>query len=532
MYAITQSQIDQIKQDNIKTQKFIDDEQKRVVKDSINNPKSLDFSPKNKKAKTRTSKNCIKIENVKVIGVKLLDYDYIKKLENRYSNRCLKVNDIELILTELTNKYINNGYIASRVYLPQQKIPKVLQIMVMEGQIEDIKVDSNSSLFLGNITPNMKGNPVQINDLEQAIAQLNRLSSNNATFELQPGSKDGDSIILLKNQMSKRYSLSSSYDNQGSKSTGERSASFTFGLDNPFGLNDNLNYTYKLSYPNIKDEKEMIMKSISYSVPYGYYNFSFSNSDTLSKSMYLAGVDKVYSTNKSKSKSLTIDYLAYKKKMESFKVSLNITQSDTKAILNILGAMIESGSHSVVSNLSVSYAIPLWDAMLTIDGALKKGKLKDMDDSGDTNSKFQLYTYGINLVLPFKVLDESFMFNSSLSGQYAKQILPSSQTFSIGGLYSVRGFNNNSLSGDNGFYIRNELSYTSGVLKFYVGYDYGYIEDEGGLTGAVVGTTLSYSLMNLDLFYTIPLHRGALSDEVFYPNQDEEKTYFRMNLNY
>jgi hemolysin activation/secretion protein len=70
----------------------------------------------------------------------------------------------------------------------------------------------------------------------------------------------------------------------------------------------------------------------------------------------------------------------------------------------------------------------------------------------------------------------------------------------IGSLYSVRGFNRSSLSGDHGFFVRNEvgmrrpfdLAGVTGSVRPWLGLDYGrvYSRNEGVPEGALTGLAL------------------------------------------
>src|SRR5690606_13476701 len=70
------------------------------------------------------------------------------------------------------------------------------------------------------------------------------------------------------------------------------------------------------------------------------------------------------------------------------------------------------------------------------------------------------YTLTASYLHPFQLLGERFSFDSVLSAQRSEDVLFSPQRFSLGGLYSVRGFKEQSVSGDSGYYLRNQLRWT------------------------------------------------------------------------
>ena len=74
-------------------------------------------------------------------------------------------------------------------------------------------------------------------------------------------------------------------------------------------------------------------------------------------------------------------------------------------------------------------------------------------------AQFQKYTADISWYRPFNIGEQRFSYRVSLSGQYSDDILYSSEKLGIGDDTTVRGFKENSIMGDKGFYMRNEIGY-------------------------------------------------------------------------
>lgn len=134
-------------------------------------------------------------------------------------------------------------------------------------------------------------------------------------------------------------------------------------------------------------------------------------------------------------------------------------------------------------------------------------------------------------------------FVSEMNGQYAKQTLFGSEQFSVGGYYSVRGFRENYINGDSGYYFRNKINFNIGSLiapftknqndkqqgffsknlahlnKFSVEpfYDYGYVKNKfvdngagGRLAGAGIKTLFSSRYFNAALTYSWATNQSHL----------------------
>jgi len=117
-------------------------------------------------------------------------------------------------------------------------------------------------------------------------------------------------------------------------------------------------------------------------------------------------------------------------------------------------------------------------------------------------------------------LTNNLYFSSAYFGQISSAPLYTSQRISIGGEYSVRGFKDISISGDEGYYWRNELTYTTSPLPYSLGpvnivfaLDTGAIRpdpndnyEQGHLTGTALGLRTQQRYMNSSLFISTALY--------------------------
>ena len=101
-----------------------------------------------------------------------------------------------------------------------------------------------------------------------------------------------------------------------------------------------------------------------------------------------------------------------------------------------------------------------------------------------------------------------------LRGQYSNNNLFGTEEISVGGIYSVRGFNKTGLSGNKGFYARNELSQRYDLNEFilmpYIGFDYGFVDKNiysmgGEITGGAIGSRVYWKKINFELLYNTPI---------------------------
>lgn len=141
---------------------------------------------------------CQRISHIEITHSSLITPSRRKALTTPWINRCLSLADINALVRNITQDYLSQGYITSRVWLPEQDISHgQLYIAITEGRIESITRNGKSSLAITMAFPNRVGQVLNLRDLEQGLEQLNRLPSQPLTIDIQPGTKPGFSRIEL-----------------------------------------------------------------------------------------------------------------------------------------------------------------------------------------------------------------------------------------------------------------------------------------------------------------------------------------------
>ena len=498
--------------------------------------------------KVAESSKCWPINKIKLKGIHLLAVTKAN-LEKKYSGRCISAKDIQNLMSELTAKYINKGFVTARVYLPAQDLTQgTLQLLIIEGKVTDIHQDEGDGVvYLGNILPDAKGQPFNLRDLEQAIEQLNRLASNNASFTLEPGEYAGETIINLHNNPSKRWHVSTSYDNRGSDSTGQNQIGTSLALDNPLGINDYLSVTHRRSQHYSDSYKGSSSTSVVYIAPYGYSTFTLLGAHSIYDSPLYAPSGMTLNTRgDTKQLSLLWDYVVYRNQSDRLTLSGQVSGKETKSYLQDVLLDVSSRRLSIL-DLDVSYNTNIYGGLANVDVGFSKGlslwgALKDDTSLSKDMPKAQFHKLRLSggYFKQFMMGQQLFSISHQLSAQYALDRLYGSEQMSIGGLYTVRGLKNDSLAGDHGYYLRNDLSwyYPTQLLGYrftvkpYVGLDFGYVSsvdtsaDSGAMTGSAVGFAIFGNHFSFDCFYSHILNT---------PNAIEQQggvTYFTMSANF
>lgn len=494
---------------------------------------------------SRVGPKCHPIAAIAIEGAPTLSEAVRREIGARFSGHCLGVAEVEQILGEITKDYVLRGYVTTRAYLPAQDLAQgKLTILVLEGRVESVVLseEARRSINPWNVFP-APGGLLNLRDFEQGIDQVNKLSSNNATLDIQPGEQAGASKVVVRNTPAAPYHASLSADNTGSEGTGRNQLGATFSTDRLLGLNELLLFTYRRSQPNDNARKGSVSKSLSFILPFRYSTLSYAGSRSrFTSSVPLPGSDPVAFQGVSQSDSLRAEHLVFRNQTTRQTLAATLTAKDSKNYL--AGAFLGVSSRKLsVLDLDASTSTGLWGGALTLDlgyarGLDLAGALKDADGlPGEApRAQFGKIKYGASWLRPFQLGGVHATWNSTLSGQRARDVLYGSEQILIGGLYSVRGFVDNTLSGDNGWYLRNELAFHPVLplaqlpVRLYAGLDYGRVSNRaadarnGALAGMALGASISWKGMSLDVSTT-----RALREPGFF-HRESPRTWVRLNV--
>jgi len=333
-------------------------------------------------------------------------------------------------------------------------------------------------------------------------------------------------VVLIKNQPKTPFHINLSADNQSSESTGKTQIGINLVADHLLGLNDLFSYTHRQSEPSDYANQYSGSDSVNFSIPFGYTTFSLNSSHSrYASTIKVPSGLSLIASGTNQNNSLRLDRTVFRKQTSRAVVSASITTKQSKNYLDnqYLGV---SSRNLTVFDLDTSLSTVLLGGSVTFDIGYARGlsalsALVDLNNLPDfaPRAQFQKTKFGVNYTYPINLFGKDASFTSQLTAQYSTMTLYGSEQISIGGLYSVRGFVKNSLSGDKGYFFRNEFSVRQPInfansiipVRFYIGYDTGEVSNisenipEGRLAGATVGFSANFQGVTWDFFITRPI---------------------------
>lgn len=445
--------------------------------------------------------------------------------------RCLGTEGVNIVLTRVQQAVMARGFVTTRVLAGSQDLTQgELALTLIPGRIAAIRFDGESTpTSLRTAIPARVGDLLNLRAIEQGLENLKRVPSAEADIQIEPSkapdAQPGDSDLVVKYAQTRRLRASLSLDDSGTEATGRYQAGATLSVDNPFGWNDlfYVNASHSIDGHWFSNPDKGTAGQIAhYSVPYGDWLFS----TTASRNDYhqnIAGAFQDYEySGESSNAEVSVSRLLYR-------------DQHRKTIASMRG--FRRSSHNYVDDTEIEVqrrVVGGWELGLThreflgaatLDGNLVyrrgTGAFGAMpapeEPFGEGTSRMRIITADLGLNLPFQLGDQRLRYSGLWRAQWNRTPLTPQDMFSIGGRFTVRGFDGeSSLMGDRGWLVRNDLGLVLGAsgAELYVGIDYGqvgglYAEQLIGrrLAGGVVGLRGEYQGLSYDLFVGAPISK-------------------------
>lgn len=504
--------------------KNIKDEQQRKIYNEQNRDKSIEENKTYDMKLIEVNENakeddCIQIEKISIKNSTIFDEDDFEDLIKPYLNNCNGMKNLSNLRDKISNIYIDKGYVTSRAYFkPQDLSDGEIEIEILEGKIEKIEDENIKS---SNLYFSYKNKILNLKDLEVVVQQAQRLKSQRADIKLIPGTKVGYTIVkIVGEEVSTPCYGNLGINNYGTKKTGKYQLYTTANYENPFNINDIVNLNLNTTDNIVKNNNNTLGTSLSYSFPIyrALFNFdySYSNYKQLNKDEFN---DNFKSDGNNHNFGLGVSYKLFHSKRNTLELFSNFEKKQSNNFLNDTKLELQSYNLNVL-NLGIKHSY-LGDSYdYYSKWTISKG-LSGSENFARQETNFSKYILDLGFNKYFKT-EDNFKFTSLLRAQYSTNYLFGTEEISMGGVYSVRGFNDTGLSGNTGFYFRNELSPTYTVDKVnispYIALDYGYVKENkynvyGTILGGTIGSRIAWNDINFDIFYSTPLKNSEFTKE-------------------
>ena len=446
---------------------------------------------------------------------------------------CIGSQGINVLLLRIQNRLIDAGFVTTRVVVePQDLRSGMFVLTVIPGKVGYIQLQDQSAIpfatrgTLWFAMPMAQGDILNIRNIEQGLENLKRVPSADANMELVPTDDVGETDVVIAYKQSLPFHLTLGLDDSGSKATGRLQGSATFSWDNVLTLNDMFYISGTRSFKRHSDnaEGDYGSKNISlyYSIPWKNYLLTLSGSK-YSYHQTIAGAFESY-TYSGESQQMKANLSRLLSRGSLHKTYVNTALWTKKSHNYINDTEIEVQRRRTAGwEVGLNHTQYIGNATLQLSTNYKRGtggnkSLPAPEEAfGEGTSRMQIFTAGVDFTHSFTIGNQPFRFNTSWNGQWNGTPLTQQDKFSIGGRYTVRGFDGElSLSGEKGWLWRNELGWNIANKghELYLGIDRGKVyssQEElqigDSLMGGVIGLRGKLWGINYDYFVGVPIKK-------------------------
>ena len=501
---------------------------------------------------------------------KLLNEIEKEKILGKYLDRDLGSTDITNLITELTNRLIEKGYVTSTASLSENNNlnSETLNLKIISGKIEKIILNEDDSLdklkkyFL---VSTKEEKVLNVRDLDTTTENFNYLEANNMTMEIIPSDKENYSIIKLKNEMKDKFTISLLTNNYGEDNqNGIWRGGTSINIDSPLGIGDRVYFSYMTvhkkkadrswkrtteslkpgeilpigpkGYDPAKDtlpyKRELDLYNFRYTMKFRDYTLSLGSSRSENISSFYTPTTIYDMETMSSNFSVNLDKILWRNQKSKLSLGVGLKRKHNKSYIE---DTLLSDRILTIGDISLNGTTVFYGGIFGITLDYERG-LRALGASNTPKAEFKKYSLNLNY---YKPLTKKLVYRFNTLTSHSKDVLYASEKQSIGGVGSVPGYHRRgNIMGDRAIEIENELSYKiidsekMGRLSPYISYSYGAVRNnknpsvygKGYVSGASIGLRYSMKYLDIDLAYA-----KALSHSSYIKPRDRE-IYFSTSL--
>ncbi|WJD49426.1 ShlB/FhaC/HecB family hemolysin secretion/activation protein [Enterobacter sp. PGRG2] len=472
-----------------------------------------------------TETPCFAINRVEISGKDALPrWLPLQHIASQAEGRCLGGKGINLLMSTLQNRIVDHGWITTRVLAPSQDLKSgTLKLAIVPGNIRHVALTDGSDDYiqLYSAFPAHEGKLLDLRDIEQGLENLQRLPTVEASMEIVPGEKPGESDVVITRKQSKMWRLGLSLDDSGTETTGRYQGGATLSLDNPFSLSDLLYFSASHDLDN-KGGKGSKNYTAHYSVPFGYWMLGVTGSD-FDYHQTVAGENADYRySGKSKNLNVQLSRVLHRSGSQKTSFSYEILTRETRNYIDDTEVGVQH-RQTAAWRAGLQHRHYIGQATLDAGISYQRGtrwfgaQPAPEEYFGDATALSKIIQLSAGLDLPFELGSQQFRYNVQYQRQMSNTPLTPQEQFAIGNRWTVRGFDGErTLSASHGWYVRNDVAWRTPVpnQELYLGADYGEVGGYSSeyligkhLAGGVVGLRGSAFNTAYDLFAGRPFSK-------------------------
>jgi hemolysin activation/secretion protein len=199
------------------------------------------------------------VREVRVEGSTVYSAEELDELTRPWTNRELDASEIRDLVDAVTQKYVEDGYVSSGAFLPDQDLEGgVLIVKAVEAMLADVIAEGNRwyrTGFLRRRLQAMVPAPVDVGTLQEQIQLLlQEQGIRHIGAALQPGARPGENVLALNVEERIPIGVETSTANDSPPGVGPVAGQLDLADWSLFGIGDVLAARFELSEGLISEE--------------------------------------------------------------------------------------------------------------------------------------------------------------------------------------------------------------------------------------------------------------------------------------
>ena len=475
-----------------------------VYKEDAEPVQALSAPGADEKANRLSNRLSVYVEEYRFYGNTVFSDDEFIAITLPYSNREMNTEELIELKDKITSHYVNNGFINSGAILPDQDITDgIIVFQIREGIVEKTQVLKTKHLSTRYILSRVeKGirQPLNIFELQENLRILEQdstIESINATLE--PGVELGSGILSIEVQETDRWDGGFEINNHSAASVGLYNAELYTEASNLTGMGDLLGANVGWRFGDNLDFRadENIFYIFYGSIPVTRWDTALSAHFSKNASTIIdENFRDLDIQNETYSYGMEIRQPVYRTPNQEFGLAVKLTHTDNSTTLS--GITLPSGSGQPKDRVTKLSFVQDWvyrsqKEVLALYSSVDFGiDFLDatMDAIGDNpDASFVTWLFQGQYLRRLQTWDSQILLKGTLRLSDGA-VLPT-EKFTLGGVFSVRGYRENTFTRDYGALANIEykipifelrLPHLSemrgdGQVQLTVFYDYGWAEN-------------------------------------------------------
>lgn len=378
-----------------------------------------------------------------------------------FLGRSMTVADLHELADAITRRYREDDYFLSSALVPAQTVEfGVVRIRIVEGHVERFRIDDGEGradpVIERMLRPVLEQRPVRRTDLVDALRTINGLPGITVTPELRAIAGQPGAYLLALGTDRRRYDASLSVDNRGSEFIGPVRAIASLAVHGLAGRHE----SWQLQLATASDTDELRYVDVANEWPLGARGLRLRLAATdvasrpgdalrdieaeIANRRYRLGLSWPLTRETDTRRDISLDIDNYRSLTDVAGVRL-LDDRLNSVQLGYRQVHAEGGGRLLTLTLSLSQGLAT--------GGSRQVDVRQPDSAGEPDFTVLLASYGIR-----QVFSNGWEADVLIEGQAARDALPSSQRYSIGGTRFGRAYDPSEISGDHGLAGRVEIA--------------------------------------------------------------------------